>query len=184
MKKRVTNGFTLIELVIVVVVLAILAVIAIPKFTDLKKDAVASNITGVGGALGSALIFVKSAVEIENAEGSIEYLGTTLSLTEGMPIASAGSLRAMLDIEVPNSFTRNWETVACDEPEFCILGNMYLGKSGYVPVPGFNLVGGTLDRVSYIWPAGYTLSTDGCYSYYINESTQKAYHSGSITDGC
>ncbi|WP_117234790.1 prepilin-type N-terminal cleavage/methylation domain-containing protein [Vibrio maerlii] len=183
MKNR--NGFTLIELVVVIVILGVLAVVAAPRFINLSGDASGASISGVEAALKSALKFAEARIEIDNAESSIDYEGETISLTGGYPAASAGTLRSLLQIEVPSSWTRNWETVPCDEPEFCILGNMYPGKGGYIEVPNHPLdSNGGQDRASYIWPRGYVLKTNGCYAYYINEASKEVYHSGSIQTGC
>jgi MSHA pilin protein MshA len=186
MKKQLPkNGFTLIELVVVIVILGVLAVVAAPRFLNLKSDAVTATVYGVDAALKSALSMSEARIQIDDADSSIQYLGQTIVLLEKMPIASAGTLRALLEISVPNSWTRNWETEPCDEPEFCILGNMFPGKSGYVAIPDHPLTSnGGLDRAAYIWPKGYTLSTNGCYTYYINEASQQERYSGSIVDGC
>lgn len=179
------QGFTLIELIVAVVIIAIVAVVAAPRFLNLSSDASEASINGVEAALKSSLVLAQARIEIDNAENSIDYQGQTISLTAGMPSASADTLRALLNIDVPASWTRNWTTIPCNEPEFCILGNMYPGKSGYVPIPNFPLTSnGGLDRASYIWPRGYILESNGCYAFYINEASNELHYAGSVSNGC
>ncbi|MCP4940398.1 MAG: prepilin-type N-terminal cleavage/methylation domain-containing protein, partial [Planctomycetaceae bacterium] len=47
------QGFTLVEVVIVLLVLGILASIAIPRFVDLKRDALHRTLKEIKGALYS-----------------------------------------------------------------------------------------------------------------------------------
>ena len=60
-----TNGFTLIEIVVVMVLIAILAVVAVPKYLDLTQEA---KIASTQAALGA----VRSALHITYAERAID----------------------------------------------------------------------------------------------------------------
>ncbi|WP_144211569.1 prepilin-type N-terminal cleavage/methylation domain-containing protein [Shewanella donghaensis] len=52
-----TQGFTLIELVVVIIVLAILAIIAVSKFIDIKRDAEISRVKAVAASFEQSVAF-------------------------------------------------------------------------------------------------------------------------------
>jgi MSHA pilin protein MshA len=95
-QKKMQQGFTLIELVVVIVILGILAVTAAPKFIDLTGDARASVVEAVKGSINSAadMAHAKALVKGETAStGSISAAGSTITLVFGWPdTASIGSL--------------------------------------------------------------------------------------------
>jgi MSHA pilin protein MshB len=74
-----SKGFTLIELVVVIVVLGILAAVALPRFISVTKDAHESAVKGVGGALASAVLLVRSQWEVNRNNGSTTTPNTNVA---------------------------------------------------------------------------------------------------------
>jgi prepilin-type N-terminal cleavage/methylation domain-containing protein len=111
--KQVQRGFTLIELVMVIVILGVLAAVAIPKFVDLKGDAVIAATQGVAGGLSSA-----SAVNY--AARSVK--GTSSAAT--VAIVNCDSVKSALQGGLPSGYqTDAAVTVAAGVTQSCILTN-------------------------------------------------------------
>lgn len=93
MRKMTTKseGFTLIELVMVIVILGILAAFALPRFANLGGDARGATIEGAAGSMKSASAIVHSKALAENktaASGeSVSLEGETIDLIYGYPEA-------------------------------------------------------------------------------------------------
>ncbi|PKH06486.1 prepilin-type N-terminal cleavage/methylation domain-containing protein [Moritella sp. Urea-trap-13] len=68
MKK--SNGFTLVELVIVIIVLGILSATAVPKFMNIHSDARKATLDGFAGAFLSANTVVMSKAAIDGIKFS------------------------------------------------------------------------------------------------------------------
>ena len=110
--KQVQRGFTLIELVMVIVILGVLAAVAIPKFVNLKGDAVAAATQGVAGALSSA--------------AAINYAARSISTSKGGAVTDCIDVGAVTIMQggLPAGFTINTGTaVAAGTSVTCTLTN-------------------------------------------------------------
>ena len=109
--KQIQRGFTLIELVMVIVILGVLAAVAIPKFVDLKGDAVAAATQGVAGALSSAAAIKYAARNISTSKG--------VAVTDCSDMSSASIMQGGL----PSGYTITAGAVAAGASVNCTLTN-------------------------------------------------------------
>jgi len=103
-----TQGFTLIELVVVIVILGILAATVAPKYIDLTADAHTATLEAVKGSLegASALVYSKSIVagnqnktQSDTPAPTIELSDGSLNIDYGYPQAIVADWKRLIDID-------------------------------------------------------------------------------------
>lgn len=90
-QKKVTSGFTLVELIIVIVILGILAVVAAPRFIDVTDDANLSTVKAISANLQKSVKDANLRWQMSGSPGRIQNLsdfsdGTLDMSTNGWPV--------------------------------------------------------------------------------------------------
>ena len=171
------KGFTLIELVIVIVILAILSIVAIPKYIDLRTDALIATLEGMQGTIESGTSMINMKAIIENKVNGADILtvgDADIVLESGFPIGNwILSMRYIpgLDEVAKISGGRN---AICDI-DWCGKGSEDSISSGIV-TSGDVIIG-------KVFPEGYSYN-DECGVYLINNLDGNRPEIAMETDEC
>ncbi|ASP39047.1 hypothetical protein CHH28_10315 [Bacterioplanes sanyensis] len=175
-KQPSTDGFTLIELIVVVVVLGVLAAFVVPRFMDAEREARVAVIEQVAGAMAATSALFHAQALIEGVEdGNVALNGQSIPIEGGyLEGFWNGAWRYVLDIGRTISFTPVGSE--CTANDLCGVGRQR--PAAYVSGLRSNA-----DRLVMIWPQGYRLADD-CFAYYFNPDDGLPPQIGSITAGC
>ncbi|WP_076539115.1 type II secretion system protein [Shewanella sp. UCD-KL21] len=166
-----TDGFTLIELVVVIIILGVLAVIAAPKFIDINRDAKIAVVQGAHGSIKEALEMIHLKAQIDNKLGdnvNVETQYGNYQFYRGYPETRSEAtnpylyfIETFLDFGTPSNIVKNNSTRTANYGDL----NAYEDN-------GFSRIG---------YGSG-NLLADQCYTEYLHTSATEAV---SIeTDGC
>ncbi len=105
--KHHSQGFTLIELVVVIVILGILSVTAAPRFLNLQRDARIAAVEGLEAAVKSAASFAYAKAAIEGVENLPKISPYPTSHHESTPIVETNLGRLELKYGYPEAYAED-----------------------------------------------------------------------------
>ncbi|MBI2994813.1 MAG: prepilin-type N-terminal cleavage/methylation domain-containing protein [Gammaproteobacteria bacterium] len=105
MKAR-SQGFTLIELVVVITILGILAAFAIPRFAGLETSARVASVNGLAGSIRAAAALAHSVALVSGtaAADPVTMEGQAVTMEEFYPTADNAGITSALQEGVEDSY--------------------------------------------------------------------------------
>jgi len=176
--KKNSNGFTLVELIMVIIILGTIAISAATRFLNVQSDAKVSKIKAIAAAMKSTsdLVYVKAIIN-NVVTDNMDFNGTNISVINGYIGAHWNkSWRYALDIGKEISYTSKNST--CTKHSLCGVGQQN-------SAPGLPFVILSPGKVAFIWLQGEKLA-DRCYAFYYNPNdvNKTSPEIGTVTSGC
>lgn len=169
-----SNGFTLVEIVVVLLLVGLISSVAIPRFVDLKRDALIGTLKGIEGALYSTTGIYQPLAAIKGVKtGHVLINGASVQFNSGFPDGHwNNAFRYILDVSTDSGYTN--ANTRCSQFRLC-----GVGMRPFIPTVA-DTTGG---RGVIIWPEGYRID-EKCFAYYYNRHDGSYPLIGVVDTGC